>query len=498
LAITKDAQYLATVLHDLHDVFVPHSGQIGVGKAIFYDGKRRVFVRCGRKWGKSSIAIYILYRWAMTIPNGQFYYVAPFYNQASEIIWKSRRLQDFLLDYDKKIDHRSKYIAEVHETDKRVIFKNGSFIKLVGSDNFEAGRGFNPNGAVYDEAKDFDFRFHEGFEPNLLAKKAALVVFGTPPNTTDHPFVRMEEDFKQDIRGAYFKQPTWTNPHIDKEELELEKQSSILKNEWAKYMREIEAEIVPGGANAIFPMFTMPKLGLKGEFVGYSDHVKAASDLDSRVLKYPKDYNFYVSFDPGSALVFGVLFAAVHKFTKQVLILDEIYETDRNKTTAKLIYPRAVQIMKRYTSPERFQKIYDYAATWFQVEVNNEFGVALTPCTKDVNKKEVGLSVIKDFMLDSFEDGEKFFLVSDRCVKFVWELVNYSTDENGNIPKKNDHLVDNLRYISNSAGLSTVQRQRHKRSDDIREWTNLDYMEDTDIIAQPIDFFEDETGEWYE
>lgn len=496
---TRSAQYLGTVLADLHSVFVPHEGQVPIGTSIFYDKKTRVFVRCGRKFGKTQMSIYTMYRWALTKPGGQFYYIAPFYNQAAELIWKPQFLQNFLYRPDKGIDLRKKYISEVHETDRRVIFKNGSFIKLMGADNYESGRGLTPDGAVYDEFKDHDYRFHEGFRDNLLPKKAPLLIVGTPPDTMDHFFIRTEEDFRLDPRGACFKKPTHTNPYIDKEELELEKEAAIRKGEWAKYMREIEAEVVPGGSNAIFPMFTIPKLDSAGNFVGESDHVKASHLLDEKVLKHPKDYNYYVAFDPGSSLVFGALFVAVNKFSKQVLVLDEIYETNRNLTSPKLIYPRAQAIMRRYVPEDRWHKVYDYAAAWFQVEVNNEFGVALTPCQKDINKKEFGLSVIKDFMLEEFEDTkEKFWLVADRCKKYIWETTNYCTDENGKIPKTDDHLQDCSRYISNSAGLSTVQRVRHQRPVDRREWTGIDYLSDEEIISQPLDFYEEETGEWYE
>ena len=484
------------MLNDLHTVFTPHEGQIAVGRSLFYNNKTRVFVRCGRKWGKTTLELYTLYRWVLTKPNASYYYIAPYYNQASELIWKPQFLQNFLYRPDKDIDLRNKYIQDIHESDRRIIFKNGSFIKLMGSDNYESGRGLTPDGAVYDEFKDFDYRFHEGFKDNLLPRKAPILIVGTPPATHDHFFVRTEEDFRLDPRGSVFKMSTFTNPHIDKEELLLEKEASIRKGEWAKYMREIEAEIVPGGANAIFPMFTIPTLSADGSFKGESVHVKKSEDLDRRINSYHKDYDFYVSFDPGSALVFGVLFIAVNKYSKQVIVLDEIYETDRNKTTAKLIYPRAVEVMKRYAPPHSWHKLYDYAATWFQVEVNNEFSVALTPCTKDVNKKEVGLSVIKDFMLDELEDGERFFLVADRCVKFIWEVTNYATDEHGKIPKANDHLIDNLRYISNSAGLSTVQRKKHVRPEDIREWSREDYMDEQGI--ETLDFDEDITNEFWE
>jgi hypothetical protein len=188
---------------------------------------------------------------------------------------------------------------------------------------------------------------------------------------------------------------------------------------------------------------------------------------------------------------------AVHKFTKQVLILDEIYETNRNETSPKKIWPRAVAIMQRYLPVESWYKIYDYAATWFQVEINNEFNVALMPCTKDVNRKDVALSLIKDFMMADIEE-ESLFIVSNRCTKFIWEITNYSTDEHGKIPKKDDHLIDALRYNFNAAGLSTVPRDRHKRSSDRREWTEIDYLEDTDIMSLPIDFDEENTNDWFE
>jgi hypothetical protein len=448
-------------------------------------------MRCGRKFGKSEFVIYTLYRWALTIPNGQFYYIAPYYNQAAEIIWKPGRLQNFMGK------HKDKYIQDIHETDRRIIFKNGSFIKLVGSDNYEAGRGFNPDGACIDEFKDIDYRFYTGFEPNLIAKKAPILIVGTPPSDFDNFFVRTEEEFKLDPRGAYFKKPTYLNPYIDSAELDLEKKAAIAKGEFSKFQREIMAEIVPGGALSIFPMFESPMIDMAGKFTNETRHVKNKDEVDRRVSTYPKDYKYYVAFDPGSSICFGVLFMAIHKYTKQVLILDEIYEKNRNETTEKKIWPRATAIMKRYAPVEQWYKVYDYAASWFQVAVNNEFGVSLMPCTKDVNKKDVALSVIKDFMLESVED-ESLFLVSSRCEKFIWEVANYATDEDGKIPKVNDHLIDALRYNFNSAGLSTVPKERHKRSVDRREWTQIDYMADEEIESMPLDFDEDITEEFYE
>lgn len=461
----KSAQYVATYLNDLHSVWKPHDGQVPVGQAIFYDHKRRVFVRCGRKWGKTELLAYFLYRLAGTTPNGQFYYVAPFYNQAAEIIWHPGRLKNFLGS------HAHKYIQHIYETDRRIVFKNGSFIKLVGSDNHQAGRGFNPDGAVYDEFKDHDYRFHSGFVDNLLPKKAPLLIVGTPPETFDHFFVRTEDDFKHDDRGAYFKMSTWTNPHIDKEELERDKQSAIRKGEWAKYMREIEAEIVPGGANAIFPMFEIPRYDEKGDFIGESRHVKDHDKLLLEVTSRGRDYDYYMMWDPGSALTMACLLVAIHQVTKKFYVLDEVYETNRQKTSTKQVWPTGYAKMINITTRFPWHKGYDHAATWFANEVLNEYGVALTPCKKDMgeDKKEDKLSTIKDFML------EDLYVVSKNCKNHIAELATYATNEDGKIPKKKDHTIDCLRYIFNAAGIHTIPKtKRMSGAEDYREEDALD------------------------
>ena len=417
----------------------------------------------------TEFEIYTLYRWAGTTPNGQFYYVAPFYNQAAEIIWHPGRLKHFLGP------HASKYIAHIYETDRRIVFRNGSFIKLVGSDNYEAGRGFNPDGGVYDEFKDHDIRFHQGFVDNLLTKKAPLLVVGTPPDTFDHHFVRMEEDFKLDDRGAYFKLPTYINPYIDKEELEREKRSAIRKGEWAKFMREIMAEIVPGGANAIFPMLEVPLYDAKGDFIGESKHVKKASYLKTLVSSTYKDWDFYQMTDPGSAITMATLFTAVHKEFKTVIILDEIYETDRMETSVKKIYPRIQKKREELSPRSDWKKGYDHAAAWFQVEVYNEFEEFLIKCEKDrgEQKKEDSLSLIKDFLL------EGLFLISDECKAFISEMSTYSTNDEGKIEKKRDHLMDCLRYTFKMAKLKTLPKTRIKVEEilDVRERMVLDDIE---------------------
>lgn len=49
-----------------------------------------------------------------------------------------------------------------------------------------------------------------------------------------------------------------------------------------------------------------------------------------------------------------------------------------------------------------------------------------------------------------------FLVMSDRCENLYWEMNKYSTDENGRIPKEDDHAIDALRYLLNAANYHQV------------------------------------------
>lgn len=478
-------KYLAIVMQDLASLWTPHAGQKEVGIAHFLKGLKKIFVRCGRKFGKTELACYILYRIALTTPNSHCYYIAPTYKQARELVWENGRLPNFLKHLT------DKYVAKVSETDNRITFKNGSFIKIDGSENYEAYRGINPHAIVYDEFKDFHPKFHEGMEPNLATHEAPIFIFGTPPDTEDHMFCRVEAGFGVDDEGAAFKMPTNTNPFIKQKWLDNMEKVLVSRGEWHVWMREYMAEIVPSGALHIFPMFKAPKTEANGgRIISHTDHVRPYEELIEQVKRYPKDYTYHAIYDPASTSCFAVLLAAVHKQTKRVLCLKEIYETDKGKTSAKQIWPRAWSMKDEIlTRRDWWRDVYDYAAAWFANEVSAEYGEGMTPCVKDLKDKQVRLSSIKDFI------REGLFLVSDKCPKLVWELRNYATDENGKIPKKNDHLIDCTRYLFNDAGLHTLPKTKLVRSSDYRMAPEYDLPDFEEEV--PVDFYEDVTQEFF-
>jgi hypothetical protein len=436
--------YTSQVLTDLGGVFIPHVGQVEIGRAIFYDEKKRIMVQCGRKFGKTDILLYALYRWCLLYPNSWSYYFAPFKDQITDLVWANGRLPNFLPD---KL--MAKYKITVNNTDKRVTFGNGSYIKAEGCDNYEKTRGYSATGlCVIDEFKDVHPEFLPGFEPNLALKDAPLLIVGTPPSQNEDSFdrwVAMANETKNSPVGFFINRPSMTNPHISQEFFIRKKAELIAKGEEWLWRKEYLAELVNAGSTAIFPMLDKAK------------HVRSYDEVIDEIRREYQDWSFHISFDPGSATCFAVLLSAVHKYTKKVYAIDEIYADNFALNSAGVIVERARQkVFEIMPEIERWSGVYDYAATWFwnEYQTNYDFGLFLNKCEKDLKNKENKLSLIKDMLIGNY------FQMTDKCIKLYWEMSKYSTNEHGKLKKENDHLIDNLRYTLNDMRYDKIPNEK--------------------------------------
>lgn len=459
--------YEADIIADLSLVWVPHPAQDEAKVALFYKGVFVLFLENGRKYGKTEILAYCLFRYAMSVPNSACYYIAPLQKQAREIIWANNRLQDFLVpevlistgrtaaghtrEEAMQIGRelKEKYIKTIRDQEMRIIFNNGSFIKLDGSDNYEAYRGVTPSIIIYDEFKDFHPKFHIGMGPNLAAKSAPLMIVGTPPDGTEsnaENFVALADDCKVDERGFYQNLSSYANPYISRDFLAREKARLYRMGKEDEWLREYMAKRVRSGSKIIFKNFVPPNKDL-GETT--SDHVMDHDALVKEVFGRYKDWEFYASFDPASTSCFAFLFAAVNKYDSRVRVIDEFYERDKGEMSAKKVMRKCLEIMRGYhVLLEDIDMVYDNAAAWFYNEItqDDEFeDIALTPCEKDVKTKNDKISLIRtafDFKLMKF---------SNKCTNLITEVTEYRTDDKNKVIKENDHGIDDLRYILNAA-----------------------------------------------
>lgn len=430
-------EHVAIGLKALHERWKPHPAQVAVGKALLHDRKRDVFAQCGRNFGKTELVAYLLWRWAWTFPGSENYYFSPYMKQSREILWSSRRVQEL---------GPSDWISKVNEQEMRIHFHNGSWIKLDGSDNVESYRGVKPKGlTIFDEFKDFRPEFLEAYDPNRAAYDTPLFVIGTPPEF-EGQFTSLARAWAADPGKAFFKFPTASNPHISPDWLAKKKAELYARDEGDKWEREYMAEFTRGGSKRIFPM-------LKPELV------KPHASVMQRIEKDKRRLEWFVVADPAGASTFAVLFGAINAYTREVFLLDEIYEQNQSEMTVKRIGERILSMTRQLFKGE-WRYVYDEAETWFANEMLEHHELPFEPTNKAKHDKLTGLSLIKDVML-----ADKL-TVSSRCVKWFWEADNYQKDDEGRIVKKNDHLLDCTRYLLGAAHYSLNESTEYVKEAD--------------------------------
>lgn len=430
---------LAQVLDKLNSKWTPHAGQIPIGQALLVDGIKDVFACCGRNFGKTDLAIYLLWRWALLNPGSENYLFEPEQKQAKEILWASGRIQAF---------GEAEWLdGEPNNTEMRIRLSNGSFIKIDGSDNFEAYRGVKPKGLIiYDELKDINPKFLDAFEPNRAAHDIPALWIGTPPEYESH-YIHYMEEAKANPAWRYFHAPTSSNPYVKPEWLAGKKAYYERIGDAETWLREYEAVFVKGGKSHIIPQFVKLK----------PCKVELPTDLNH--------WHLYTIFDPGTASVFAVLFALVNPYTKRIKVWREIYETDQSEMTTRKIWARVYPIYRELIDAgvRTYEFIYDEAALWFANELREITSYWLSPTRKSKADKESGVGLIRDVLDKGLMEYD------ESCVKFAWEFENYVKDRHGRIPKKNDHLIDCFRYLLDAAGFTLDEEAPPKPVDPLLE-----------------------------
>lgn len=424
-----------------------HEDQINQLKPLYDESNtiNSMFISCGRKWGKTELVGYILWRHALLNPGSACYYVGPEAIHARKIIWDTRRIQKFLGEDTKKYLDTGKGRSGIKDQEMKILLKNGSFIQVVGSDNYAVANGLTPHIAVYDEFKAFNHRWHTEFAPNRAAKAAPLVIIGTKPRPGNKNMDQYNEILEYALNNPkewyVAERTTFDNPinHLPEQKQIIDQEIKQLRARGEEDVVQLEyySRSVPGGKRAIFPMFSRDK------------YVRPHDELYKEIKRDLKKLEWYLITDPGTVTCFGALLIALNPYTKKVYILDEIYETDQRNTSTRRIYPRmeakALGLYPGSDIHEDWVKVADEAAAWYMNEVMDQYQVYFMPTNKNHNDKEAGLSLIKDQMIHNLVE------ISDRCVNLCTEIEKYALDDKGNIPKKHDHLIDCFRYFNASA-----------------------------------------------
>lgn len=441
--------YLA-VQESLYRTFQPFPGQVNLGRAVFETHSRLIFVQCGRGWGKSLTAAWLASKYALENPNSVVYVLAPFYKQAKEIYWYPKLIQQFVSD---------DMITRVDKQETYFEFRNGSRMKIDGSDNKDSQRGVKPNFVVADEYADFDPGWIDVMLPNVGKVRGQVVFIGTPPefprlhDGTDHHYVALVKQIKglqkeDKKKGFHIWAPTSSNPFYPADVLVEEEKRLRGNGEDFVWEREYLAKIVSGAKKTIFPQF-------HEETLVCETHEELMEVINSN----PSKFEYVVTADPGTKACFAVNFIAIDRYTSTPYFLDEIHEVDAGLTTGGIMCPRIREKMHEYCADEdEWFLVADSAAASFIADASEHHDLIFTPSRKQSGDKQEWLSVLGDV----FNMRTKIF--SPRCEYTVNEIMNYVRDDRGMPVKKHDHHIDAVRY-----GLKCVDFTFHDKVDKKKE-----------------------------
>ena len=108
-------------------------------RTIFESDARFKVAGCGRRFGKSYLATYILIEKALDV-KGNYFFVAPTFAQARQILWEILKEKT-----------RDRFARSINESRLEVTLTNGSRIFLKGADRPDTMRGVSLSGCVLDE-----------------------------------------------------------------------------------------------------------------------------------------------------------------------------------------------------------------------------------------------------------------------------------------------------------------------------------------------------------
>ena len=406
---------------------------------IFKSSKRFKVASCGRRFGKSYLAAWILIIKALQSKDKDVFYVAPTFQQAKDILWS------ILKDIGREV------IKSTHENTATVTLINDRKIYLKGSDRPDTLRGVGLSYVVMDEYASMKPEVWEMIlRPTLADVKGGALFIGTPAGKNH--FYRLWVDAQKEENSdewEAFQFNSTDNSFLDPAEIDAAKRNMSTQ----AFRQEFEAtfESFTGGV-------------FKEEWVQYVDD--SYFDDDRKVAG-----NYVISVDPA-----GFEQASKERGLKSSK-LDEtaisVVKISQDEWYVKDI------IHGRWGIKETAERILDAAEDVGATTVGIESGAlknAIMPYIEDIMRirgRWVNITDVthggkkkQDRIIWSLqgrmEHGKIKLRKADWNHDFVVQMLDFPS------PLSHDDLLDSLAYIDQVSVADFAQ------SIDVEEWIPLD------------------------
>ena len=399
--------------------FKPHKGQEEIAEALL--DYRYVVVRAGRRFGKSALALNLVFREAFHNP-GRYWIIAPEYKQAKSIYWRDL-VDEFIPEQLIVKKNDNELILQIRTSVEGKI----STIEFKGSDNENALRGAGLKGVVLDEyAFQKEYVWDKILGP-MLVQTSGWALFITTPNGVSNHFkkfwddaVALEAAGDKDWKTFHFT--SYDNPLIPAENIDKERERLTEEFFQQEYMADF------------------------AKFVGL---IYTSFDDKIHVQDFEVDetWSFYRSLDFGAVDPNAMPFIGVDK-DGVIHIFDELYINDIH--TSEL-----AELIKQKSAHRYFIATYaDSAGLQSRMDLS-QYGVYTIPVKKNTGEgNRQWLHATINEVQQLLKDNK--IIVHPRCKATIKEFMSYSwkKDRMGgavNIPEdKNNHLMDALRYFVTS------------------------------------------------
>ncbi len=373
-----------------------HTAQSEIAK----DTHRFRVVNCGRRFGKTTLAVYEMAAKAMAKDDRLVVYIAPTYQQARDIAW----------DQLKKIIQP--IAVAINESRLECIVKtmDGGKSKIIlrGWEAIETMRGMRVDFLVPDEVamyRNFWLGWQEVLRPTLTDRRGEALFISTPKGFNHFYDLYNLQEKDGDFKSFHFS--TYDNPTIPVDEIEKAKIELTADRFAQEYMADFRK-----ASGLVYKEFDRDR-HVTIQFPTYFTETLLAVDFGytnpaaQLPIKVDRDAHYWIR--------------------------EEFYK--RGKTTPELIeWAKERKPTVVYPDPAEPDRIEDYRRA----------GMNVREVSKDV---EAGIDKVREL----FKQGR--IHIHPDCVNLIAELETYSYPEkkpDHNEPeapiKENDHALDALRY----------------------------------------------------
>ena len=382
-------------------------------QTIARDKHRFRVVNCGRRFGKTTLAVYEMLAAAISKKDKEVVYIAPTFDQARRLAWEPL----------KKIGSPVIHEANEGRLECKIRTRDGglSTIRLFGWESVERMRGSKNDFLIPDEVssyREFWVHWEEVLRPTLIDKKGEVLFLSTPEGFNhfyelyclDPAQPAPPNGIKQDADFKSFHFTSYDNPNIPKEELDKAK-TELTEDRFAQ---EIMADFRKT-VGLVYKEFDRAKHLYNHDVVNVKETIAGV------------DFGFH---NPCAVIIIK------KDYDGNYWIDNEWYKTE--KTDAMIAeYVSGLDLNKVYPDPESPGAI---------KELNSK-GVPVRDVVKGKDSIKNGITKVREL----FKTGR--LKIHTRCQNLITELESYhyadrkpDHNEDENPVKENDHAMDAMRY----------------------------------------------------